>query len=157
MTLFTSALPVSAVLATLLLVSLLLVTPAPAAALNDTALTAAFCQVFQVQDAIEGADSPALAAATAELRKMGVDPAAPDLCLLDERRLALLLMKAALAEYVMGLQDDGDWSVVVADLSTGQLGRRRSFSAVRFAVIETLLLMAIVALGRAVWLRANKL
>ena len=129
---------------------------APAAALNGTALVSAFTQVFQVKDAIEGVDSPALESAVAELRKMGVDPGIEGLCSLDEGKVALVLMKAALAEYVIGLQDDDDWSIVVADLSTGRLGRRRSFSAVRFAVIETLLLMAVVALGRAVWLRANK-
>jgi hypothetical protein len=66
---------------------------------------------------------------------------------------ALVLMKAALGEYVLGLRDPNDWVVVVADAESGQLVRQRSFSATRFAVIESLLLISVTALVRMLWLQ----
>jgi hypothetical protein len=87
-----------------------------------------------------------------QLDKMGIDSSLSTVCTLSDDAVAQLLMKAALAEYIMGLQDANDWSIVVADAGTGQLTRQRSFSAVRFAVIESLLLIAVAALGRAVWM-----
>ena len=68
-----------------------------------------------------------------------------------DRVLAGLLMRAALGNIVLGLRDPSDWSLVMLDPTTGDLVRRRSFSSTRLAVIETLLLICIVALGRMVW------
>ena len=124
----------------------------PCAAISNSSLVAAFSSVFKVKDVISDAGTPVLRNALMELDKMGIDPSLSSVCSLSEDVVAKLLMKAALAEYVMGLQDPGDWAIVVADAGTGQLTRQRSFSAVRFAVIESLLLIAVAGLGRAVWL-----
>jgi hypothetical protein len=62
-------------------------------------------------------------------------------------------MKAAYAEYVIGLKDPNDWNIVVADAETGQLARKRSFSSTRFAIIESLLLISIIAIGRLLWIK----
>jgi len=116
-------------------------------ALSNTTLISAFSDVFNVHDII--ADTTVLEAALRELDKMGVDSSLTSLCSLPEDKVALLLMKASLAEFLIGLQDGKDWSIVMLD--SGHLVRERSFSAVRFAVVECLLLMSIVALGWSIW------
>ena len=121
-------------------------------ALSNSSVVAAFSSVFQLKDSISDADTPVLRHALMQLDKMGIDSSLSTVCTLSDDAVAQLLMKAALAEYIMGLQDANDWSIVVADAGTGQLTRQRSFSAVRFAVIESLLLIAVAALGRAVWM-----
>ena len=121
-------------------------------ALSNSSVVAAFSSVFQLKDSISDADTPVLRHALMQLDKMGIDSSLSTVCSLSDDAVAQLLMKAALAEYIMGLQDANDWSIVVADAGTGQLTRQRSFSAVRFAVIESLLLIAVAALGRAVWM-----
>ena len=133
-------------------------------AISPEALLSAFSDVFGVHDVLDpglAASGPLAAQALRQLDQLGVPRrlvrdgnASVPLSLLlwpDEDALAGLLMRAALGNLVLGLRDPSDWSVVVADVSTGQLVRRRSFSAIRLAVIESLLLIAIVALGRAVW------
>jgi len=112
----------------------------------------AFSSVFQLKDSLSDADTPVLRNALMQLDKMGIDSSMSSVCSLSEDAVALLLMKAALAEFLLGLQDPNDWSIVVADAGTGQLTRQRSFSAVRFAVIESLLLIAVAALGRSLWM-----
>ena len=131
---------------------LLLCVIAPASALTNATLLEAFSDVFAVKDAIADFDSPVMAKAWMQLAKMGVGR---DIrCNIDDQVLADVLMKAALGNLHLGLRDSTDWSVILADVGTGQLVRTRSFSAVRFAIIECLLLVAIVALGRAIWLQA---
>lgn len=137
--------------------------------ISSEALLSAFSDVFGVHDVLDagfvGGASPLVAQALRQLDQLGVPrtilaspgPGAWDrngtraLADWSEEALAGLLMRAALGNLVLGLRDPSDWSVLVADVGTGQLVRRRSFSAVRLAVIESLLLIAIVALGRAVW------
>ena len=114
-------------------------------ALSNSSLIAAFTEVFNVHDLI--ADATILNTALRELEKMGVS--ANGLRDLPEDQAALILMKASLAEFLIGLQDDKDWSVVM--MGTGHLVRERSFSAVRFAVFECLLVISVVALGWSVW------
>lgn len=121
-------------------------------ALSNSSLVAAFSSVFQLKDSISDADTPVLRHALMQLDKMGIDSSTSSVCFLSEDAVAQLLMKAALAEYLLGLQDPNDWSIIVADAGTGQLTRQRSFSSVRFAVIESLLLIAVAALGRSVWM-----
>ena len=71
----------------------------------------------------------------------------------DDALMARVLMRAAMGNLMLGLaREPEDWSLVVADVSAGKLVRRRSFSAVRFAVVQSLLLVAILALGRSIWL-----
>ena len=84
-----------------------------------------------------------------ELDKMGVNHSALA-CNISDDLMALVLMKASLAEFMLGLQDGKDWSIVMAD-DNGHLVRERSFSSVRFAVVECLLLVAVVALGWSIW------
>ena len=119
---------------------------------NSTLLTA-FAEVFDVHDMLLDPDTAVMRRAVQQLGELGV-PSDMDLCNLDERVKARVLMRAALGNLQLGMRDDTDWSVIVADVSTGQLIRVRSFSAVRFAVIESLLLVAIVALGRAIWIKS---
>lgn len=125
-------------------------------ALSNSSIYTAFSTVFNLRDQILDPTTPVLRQAMLELEKMGVDSSLQNLCDLSDQTIANVLMKAALAEYVLGLRDPNDWSIVVANAETGQLTRQRSFSAVRFAVIESLLLIAVMALGRALWLRSNK-
>ena len=121
--------------------------------ISDEALFSAFGNVFQLRDAIQDRNTTVLRAAFLELEKMGIDSNMTNLAQLPEGVAALVLMKAALGEYVLGLRDPSDWVVVVADAESGQLVRQRSFSATRFAVIESLLLISVTALVRMLWLQ----
>lgn len=125
------------------------------ACLSDTALFSAFSSVFQLRDSIQDRNTTVLRAAFLELEKMGIDSNITNLAELPDGTAALVLMKAALGEYVLGLRDPNDWSVVVADAESGQLVRQRSFSATRFAVIESLLLISVTALVRMLWLQSK--
>ena len=145
---------------------------------SQQALMLAFSEVFGVRDVVLDAGSPLMECALRQLDQMGIprgvvlDPAAIDsasaaahrnasyayaelmrrgLGSQGDRVLAGLLMRAALGNIVLGLRDPSDWSLVMLDPTTGDLVRRRSFSSTRLAVIETLLLICIVALGRMVW------
>lgn len=120
-------------------------------ALNDTYIFDAFTTVFQFKDQLTDLNTPILRSAYLEFEKMGIDASLNNLCDLSQDKVALILMKAALAEYVLGMKDPNDWNIVVANAETGQLTRKRSFSATRFAVIESLLLVSIIALGRLLW------
>jgi hypothetical protein len=121
-------------------------------AVSNSSLVAAFASVFGLQDDMSATNNPVLLKALMHLDKMGINSSLTSVCSLPDDVVANLLMKAALAEYVTGLKDPNDWQVVVADASTGQLTRQRSFSATRFAVMESLLLVAVAALGRVVWI-----
>ena len=122
------------------------------AAISNSSLVAAFSSVFQLKDTLTSAKNPVLLKALMQLDKMGIDPSLKSLCELPEQKVANLLMNAALAEYITGLKDPNDWTIIVGDPSTGQLTRQRSFSSVRFATMEALLLVAVAALGRVVWM-----
>ncbi len=124
-----------------------------AQALSDKNLFTAYKSVFNFRDEFGTSNTPIIQAALIELNKMGIDSNFSSLCVLEEEKLALLLMKAAYAEYVIGLKDPNDWNIVVADAETGQLARKRSFSSTRFAIIESLLLISIIAIGRLLWIK----
>jgi hypothetical protein len=120
-------------------------------ALSNQSISHAFKNVFNFKDEIQTLDTPIIQAALMELNKMGISTSLSNLCELSETNLALILMKAAYAEYVIGLKDPSDWTIVVADAESGQLSKKRSFSTTRFAVIESLLLISIVALAHLLW------
>ena len=122
-------------------------------AVSDTALAAAFSDVFEVRDVITDARAPVMEAAFRQLDQLGVPRDLQTLGNLTDDAAGRVLMRAALGNLMLGLRESGDWSVVAADVGSGKLVRRRSFSSVRFAVIESLLLVAILALGRAVWIK----
>lgn len=126
-----------------------------AACINDQSLFQAFATVFQLRDGIQYRNTTVLQAAFLELEKMGVSPDLGNLTELSDDNVSLILMKAALAEYYLGLRDPNDWAIVVADAESGQLVRQRSFSATRFAIIESLLLVAVTALVRVLWLQTK--
>lgn len=126
---------------------LLLVMLTPCTSLTNTSLIKAYSDVFGVRDLIENPDT--MGHALAQLRKLGVSDLS-DVCRLDEATVATLVMHAALGSLTLNLKDPSDWSVVVADLNTGTLVRKRSFTSTRYAIMESLLLVAVVALGRAV-------
>jgi hypothetical protein len=134
------------------LILLALCAARPCLAVSNVSLAEAFVSVFKMKDSLSDLNSPVIRHAMVQLDKMGIDSSLASLCELPDAIVAQLLMKAALAEFLIGLQDANDWSIVFADAGTGQLTRQRSFSAVRFAVIESLLLVAVAALGRVVWL-----
>jgi len=121
--------------------------------ISDVSIFNAFASVFNLKDSISDGQTPVLRQALLELEKMGVNASLANVCSLSEDSTSLLLMKAAMAEYMLGLRDPNDWTVVVANAETGQLVRQRSFSATRFAVIESLLIISVVALGRVLWLQ----
>jgi len=121
--------------------------------ITNTSLFNAFSVVFNLKDQISDGSTPVLRQAALELEKMGIEPGFGNLCTLSSDEVALVLMKAALAEYMLGLRDPNDWSIVVANAESGQLVRQRSFSSTRFAVIESLLLISVVALGRVLWVK----
>ena len=133
-------------------------------AVSEAALLKAFADVFGVHDVVSDARAPILGQALRQLDQLGVPRGmlvltGSNVTLngtafggIGEDVLAGVLMRAALGNLLLGMRDPSDWTVVVADVSTGELVRRRSFSSVRLAVIESLLLIAIVALGRAVWI-----
>ncbi len=144
------------------------------AVLSEQALMLAFSEVFGVRDVVLDAGSPLMECALRQLDQLGVPrgvvatadggngadrPNASAYAELmrrglrsqSEAALAGMLMRAALGNIVLGLKDPSDWSLVMLDPTTGDLVRRRSFSSTRLAVIETLLLICIVALGRMVW------
>jgi hypothetical protein len=121
-------------------------------AISNASLVEAFSSVFQLKDTMVSAKNPVLLKALMQLDKMGIDPSLKSVCQLPEDKVASLLMNAALANYITGLKDPTDWTIIVGDPSTGQLTRQRSFSSVRFATMEALLLVAVAALGRVVWM-----
>ena len=137
-------------LATFILFSILHLT---CCQISDREIYSAFSEVFQFRDEIQDNSTPVLRQAVLELEKMGINQNMTNVCELRDSVLARVLMKAALGEYILGLRDPNDWSLVIANAETGQLVRQRSFSATRFAVIESLLLISIVALGRVLWLK----
>lgn len=122
-------------------------------AANNTELLLAFQTVFNFKDSLTTFSTPVLESAFHELEKMGIARNFSNLCTLNDFTLSHILMKAAYAEYIIGLQDPNDWSIIVADGETGQLLRKKSFSSTRFAIIESLLLITIIALGRQLWLK----
>jgi hypothetical protein len=119
--------------------------------INNESLAQAFKKTFNFKDEIKTLDTPIIQAALIELNKMGITNNFSNLCEFTDHELATILMKAAYAEYIIGLNDPSDWSIVVADAESGQLMKKRSFSSTRFAVIESLLLISIVALAHLLW------
>ena len=130
--------------------------------LTSEELIAAFSDVFAAQDLIIDARSPVIMTALRQLDQLGVrfpigvDPSCAVPITLQSgmapSSVAGVLMRAALGNLLLGLRDPSDWSIVVADPMSGRLTRSRSFSSVRFAVLEGLLVLTILALGRALWL-----
>lgn len=117
-----------------------------ASALDNTTLIKAYGEVFGVRDIIQNPST--MNHALNQLRKLGIEQVG-DICSLDDATLAKLIMHAALGNLILGMKDPYD--IVVADLNTGRLVRKRSFTSTRYAVLESLLLIAVMALGMAVW------
>lgn len=120
---------------------------------NKNALYKAFTTVFQINDEIQMNNDVVLKMAMLELQKLGMDDSLQNICSLKDEVKFNILMKAALGEYLFSLKDPNDWSVIVMDVENGQFTRRRSFSNTRFAVLETLLIISVLALGRLLWLK----
>jgi len=120
------------------------------AALDNTTLIKAYGEVFGVRDIIENPST--MNHALNQLRKLGVEDVGR-LCSLDDDTLARLVMHAALGNLILGLKDPYD--TVKADLNTGRLVRKRAFTSTKYAILESLLLIAVVALGMAVWQRSQ--
>jgi len=118
--------------------------------LSNVTLIRAFTQTFKVKDTITDASTPVMNRIFHELDKLGIDSSMESLCTLSDERVALILMKAVLAEYELGLQEDNDWNVV-ADLETGQLTRTKIYSSTRFAIIESLLVASIATIVYVLW------
>lgn len=127
---------------------LLLTLLTSSACVSDESLFQAFSTVFKFNDAITSSRAGVMSEVFLQLEKLGVNKSFP-LCNLSDDQVSLILMKAALAEYIVGLQEPGEWNIVVADASTGKLKRERSFDAIRFNVLEGLLVISIAALGKA--------
>lgn len=123
------------------------------ATVSNTALVNAFSDVFEVRDVIADTRAPVVEAALRQLDQLGVPRDLATLGNLSDEVVGRVLMRAALGNLVLGMRDEGDWSIIAADVGSGKLVRRRSFSSARFAVVESLLLVAILALGRAVWIK----
>ena len=132
---------------------LLLLLLTPALCLDHQDLIEAFSDVFEMKDLMTNPTEPVYQEAWRQLDHIGVPRDLQSLCNLTDPVLVQVLMRAALGNLIQGLRDPSDWSIIVADVGTGKLVRRRSFSSTRLAVIESLLLIAIVALGRTVWIR----
>jgi len=122
-------------------------------ATDKNVLYQAFSNVFGVKDQIESDNDVVLQRAMLELSKMGVTENLTNLCSLESYNLYNILMKAAMGEYIFSLKDSNDWVITLDNVETGQLVRKRSFSATRFAILETLLVVSIVALGRVLWIK----
>jgi hypothetical protein len=120
---------------------------------NKNSLYNAFALVFDVKDTIETNNDAVLEQALIELSKMGVHANLSNICELEDDIRNNILMKAALGEYIFGLKDPNDWSVVVVDTETGRFTRKRSFSATRFAILESLLIISVLAMARVLWLK----
>lgn len=120
---------------------------------NKNSLYNAFALVFDVKDTIEKNNDAVLEQALIELSKMGVNANLSNICELEDDIRNNILMKAALGEYIFGLKDPNDWSVVVVDTETGRFTRKRSFSATRFAILESLLIISVLAMARVLWLK----
>lgn len=120
---------------------------------NKNALYKAFTNVFQINDEIQMNNDVVLKMAILELQKLGMDDTLQNMCSLKDEVKFEILMKAALGEYLFSLKDPNDWSIIVIDVENGQFTRKRSFSNTRFAVLETLLIISVLALGRLLWLK----
>jgi len=120
------------------------------AALSNVTLIDAFAKTFKVKDSITDPSTPVMSRIFHELDKLGIDSSMESLCTLSEEQVALILMKAVLAEYELGLQEDNDWNVV-ADLETGQLTRTKIYSLTCFAIIESLLVASIATIVYVLW------
>jgi hypothetical protein len=127
---------------------LLLALLTSSACVSDESLFEAFSSVFKFNDAITSSRAGVMNEVFLQLEKLGVNRSL-SICDLTDNQASLILMKAALAEYIVGLQEPGEWNIVVVDASTGKLKRERSFDAVRFNVLEGLLVISIAALGKA--------
>lgn len=77
--------------------------------LSDESLFNAFSNVFQLRDRIGDRNATVLQSAYLELEKMGVRPDLTTLADLPDDLVALVLMKAALAEYVLVIPTTGTW------------------------------------------------
>lgn len=120
---------------------------------NKENLYSAFTEVFQVSDQIQMNNDVVLRMALLELEKLGLNANLSNICNLNDLTKYRILMKASLGEYLFSLKDPNDWSIVVMDVENGQISRKRSFSSTRFAVLETLLIVSVLALGRLLWLK----
>lgn len=82
------------------------------------------------------------------LRKQGIDASSGSLCNMTDDQQANILMQNARANIEIHLREASDWQVSVTD---DGFKRQRSYEYVRFAVLECLLLVTVVALAYFLW------
>lgn len=112
---------------------------------NET-LIQAFIEVFEIKDKIIEFSVEPLDLAIMQLQKQGVY--VNSICNLSEYKQALVLMQNARAITEIELQDKQDWQMSVYEHG---FHRQRSYKFVRFAVVECLLIVTIVALAYTLW------
>lgn len=112
---------------------------------NET-LIQAFIEVFDIKDKISEIRVEPLQLAIMQLQKHGVY--VDDVCNLTEDKQALILMQNARAVIEIELQDKQDWQLSIYEHG---FHRQRSYKFVRFAVVECLLIVTIVALAYLIW------
>ena len=115
-------------------------------AFSNTSLINAFIQVFDVQDEILSVNVDIMQLAMMQLQKSNI--LVDSLCELPEDTQALILMQNARANAVFQLQDQQDWHLMINE---NGFYRERSYQSIRFAVIETLLLITVMALAYSIW------
>lgn len=134
-----------------LLVSLVLLCVSATVAQNHTAfsdveLLDAFAVVFDPDNAVVSTRVTQVQLALQQLRKIGVVDL--DLCALAPPRQALLLMQNAKFYIEEDLREKNDWKIVYTQ---NRFHRTRSYAFVRFAMVECLLLIAVVGLAYLIW------
>lgn len=118
------------------------------AAISNESLIAAFIDVFELQDTILTIEVEPLQVALQQLRKNGV--LIDNVCNMSESQQARILMQNAKAITEFELMDKQDWHIT---MGKHHFRRQRSYSLVRFAVVECLLLVTVVALAFMIWVK----
>ena len=121
---------------------------AAAAAVSNESLISAFIDVFELQDTILTIEVEPLQVALQQLRKNGIP--LDNVCNMSEPLQARILMQNAKAITEFELMDKQDWRIT---MGKHHFKRQRSYSLVRFAVVECLLLVTVVALAFMIWVK----
>lgn len=117
------------------------------AAISNETLIEAFINVFEFQDMIATVSVEPIQMALTLLRANSVADI-DHVCNMSEAQQALMLMQNARAAAEQQLRDQRDWRIYVHEHG---FRRERSYNSVRFAVVETLLLVTVVGLGYLIW------
>ena len=98
------------------------------------------------EDSIADIGAEPIQLALMQLRKHGLDTS--NLCNLTETQQAVIYMQNAKAIIEEELRDKQEWHLTVGK---HHFHRDRAYSNVRFAVVECLLLVTVVALAFLIW------